>query len=73
MKETRVSKYSKYRKSISKGDSKGFLAPSKSKEVSTEMGLFLKMQKQKRAENILIIATICVIILLLVIFGFKLF
>ena len=73
MKETRVSKYQQYRKSISKKGSKGFFAPSTTEEVSIEMGLFLKMQKQKRVENILIIATICVIILLLVIFGLKLF
>jgi len=73
MKETRVNKYSKYRKSISNGDSKGFLAPSKSEEVSNEMGLFLKMQKRKRVENILIIALCLAIILTLVIVGLKLF
>ena len=73
MEETRVSKYQEYRASINKEGAKSFRAPKNTKEVSTEMGLFLKMQKQKRVENILIIATICVIILLLVIFGLKLF
>ena len=73
MKETRVSKYRQYRKSISKGDSKGFFAPQKTEEVSTEMGLFLKMKTKKRVENIIIISICLVIITLLVIFGLRLF
>lgn len=73
MKETRVSKYQQYRNSISKGESKSFFAPQKPEEVSTEMGLFLKMKTKKRVENIVIIAIGLVIITLLLIFGLKLF
>lgn len=73
MKETRVKKYSNYRKSILKGDSKGFLALSKSEEVSPEMGLFLKLQRKKNIENIVILSLIFSVILVLLIFGFILF
>jgi hypothetical protein len=73
MKETRVKKYSNYRKSILKGDSKSFLALSKSEEVSPEMGLFLKLQRKKNIENIVILSLIFSVILVLLIFGFILF
>lgn len=73
MKETRVSKYQQYRNSISKGESKRFFATQKPEEVSTEMGLFLKMKTKKRVENIVIIAICLLIVTLLLIFGLKLF
>ena len=73
MKETRVSKYQQYRKSISKKVSKGFFAPSKTEEVSTEMGLFLKLKKKRTIENAVIISVCAVIVLTLVIVGLRLF
>ena len=73
MKETRVSKYQQYRKSISKKGSKGFFAPSKTEEVSTEMGLFLKLKKKRTIENAVIISVCAVIVLTLLIVGLKLF
>ena len=73
MKETRVSKYQQYRKSISKKGSKGFFAPSKQEEVSTEMGLFLKLKKKRYIENAVLITLCAAIILTLIIVGFRLF
>ncbi len=73
MKETRVSKYQQYRKSISKKGSKGFFAPSKTEEVSIEMGLFLKLKKKRTIENAVIISVCAVIVLTLVIVGLRLF
>ena len=72
MKETRVAKFEQYRASIANNGSKSFRAPSK-KQVSPEMGLFLKLQNKKIVENLLVIALICAIVVLLVIFGIKLF
>ena len=73
MKETRVSKYQQYRKSISKKGSKGFFAPSKTEEVSIEMGPFLKLKKKRTIENVVIISVCAVIVLTLVIVGLRLF
>lgn len=73
MKETRVNKYQQYRNTIAKEDRKSFFAPNKSEEVSTEMGLFLKLKKRQRIENIAILSICLIIILLLIIFGIKLF
>ena len=73
MKESRVSKYQQYRDSISKEDSKSFFAPSKAEEVSPEMRLFLKIEKKQTIENIVIFSICLVIIILLIIFGIKLF
>ncbi len=73
MKETRVKKYQNYRKSILKGDSKGFFAPKNEGEVSVEMGLFLKLQRRKNIENIVIISIIAAIIIAMVVFGLILF
>ena len=73
MKETRVSKYQQYRKSISKKGSKGFFAPSKQEEVSAEMELFLKIKKKRTIENAVILSICAAIILTLVVVGLKLF
>ena len=73
MKESRVQKYQQYRDSISKEDSKTFHAPQTAKEVSKEMGLFLKLQRKKNIENIVILSLIFSVILVLLIFGFVLF
>ena len=73
MKESRVSKYQQYRDSISKEDSKSFLAPSKTEEVSQETRLFLKLRKKQQVENIVLIATCGIIAILMIVFGFILF
>ena len=73
MEETRVSKYKQYRKSISKKGSKSFLAPFKKDEVSNEMGLFLKIDRRRKAENITILSLCAMIIIVLIIFGFIVF
>ena len=73
MKESRVSKYQQYRDSISKEDSKSFLAPSKAEEVSKETRLFLKLRKKQQVENIILIAACGVIAILMIVFGFILF
>ena len=73
MKESRVNKYQEYRDSISKEDSKTFLAPSKSEEVSPEMRLFLKIERKKIVENTLIISICLTIVILLIVYGIKLF
>ena len=73
MKETRVKKYQSYRKSILKGDSNRFFAPSKQEEVSPEMGLFLKLQRRKNIENIIIISMILAIVITLLVYGLILF
>ena len=73
MKESRVNKYKQYRDSISKEDSKRFFAPSKHEEVSTEQGLFLKIQRRKNIENITIISLCVAIVTLIVSFGIILF
>ena len=72
MEESRVKKFEQYRNSISKEGSKNFRAPS-NEEVSTEMRLFLKLKNRKIIENLLIIGVIIAIVLVLVIFGIKLF
>lgn len=73
MKESRVQKYQQYRDSISKEDSKTFHAPQTTKEVSKEMGLFLKIQKKQKIENIVVLSICFVIITVLIVFGFRLF
>ena len=73
MKETRVQKYQQYRKSIAKENSKGFNAHSKEEKVSPEAGLFLKIQKRKKVENIVMIATMVAVSTLIITFGFVLF
>ena len=73
MKESRVNKYKQYRDSISKEDSKRFFATSKHEEVSTEQGLFLKIQRRKNIENITIISLCVAIVTLIVTFGIILF
>ena len=73
MKESRVNKYKQYRDSISKEDSKSFLTPSKTEEVSQETRLFLKLRKKQQVENIALIATCGIIAILMIVFGFILF
>ena len=73
MKESRVSKYQQYRDSISKEDSKSFLAPSKDEEVSPEMRLFLKMKRKQTMENITLLSICLAIIIVITVFGFVLF
>ena len=73
MKESRVNKFKDYRDSITNEDRKVFLAPSKEKKVSLEAGLFLKVQRKKWIEIGSVFAICLTIILLLVIYGIKLF
>ena len=75
MKESRVKKYKKYRDSISKESKKStsFFAPSKEGKVSTKMELFLKLERKNLLINVFVISLILLIVILLVVFGLKLF
>lgn len=73
MKESRVSKYQEYRDSISKEGSKVFSSPSNKEQVSPEMRLFLKIERKKIMENLLVIALILAISITLLVYGIKLF
>ena len=73
MEETRVSKYQEYRASINKEGAKGFRAPKNTKEVSKEMGLFLKNERIRNIENLSIVAIMLTILVLLVVYGVILF
>ena len=72
MKESRVSKFEQYRKTISKDSKANFRAPSKD-EVSNEMRLFLHIRNRRNIENIAIILVILTISILLIVFGINLF
>jgi len=75
MKESRVSKYKKYRDSISKKSKKSncFSTPSKEEKVSAQMELFLKLEKRNTMINLMLVTIILIVVILLVAFGIALF
>ena len=72
MSETRVSKYQEYRDSFTKKD-QSFITPKKETSLSINQGLFLKIEKRKKIENILIISPIIAILIAIVVCGIIVF
>ncbi len=75
MKESRVDKFKDYRDSISKEGkkSKSFKSPKNQENISSEMQLYLEMQHKNTVVNVFLLSIVVVILILLIVFGIKVF